>query len=272
MFVPQPVHKLKFSMLAVRPSLRAPARMPCSIQTTVSVSMGGTAAWHIKNTSIITVGDQNFVKLKATEYGLVRLVTEGIVDRMPKNPSLWNCPGFKRLTKLRNERQAADLTADNPASDLFDGGRTAQKKARRTAGELRDMRSTPTLIQVDVPTAANMKTIPMVRPAHPCEDVCIPLDSEIIEHVVLSIRECELSAELLSTKRCYNPEELPKGVWRSSDRNGYLVKVCQPDGLNACLKRVRTKEAAEDLIASQGGAVPIGDGDAEVDIELGDTA
>ena len=78
-----------------------------------SVATGGKVAWTIKPADVVKIGDDAFVKLKAYDYSLVRLVAEGVV-KVPKNPSLTNCPGLQELIKLRNETQPRALHSLRP--------------------------------------------------------------------------------------------------------------------------------------------------------------
>ena len=246
--------------------------MPLSIEKQVIVKMDGKA-WSVKENNLITINESEFIKLPGSEYGLLSLVCHGIIIGGVKSLSLSQSPGLKKLMMIRNEQQREDLASESGASQacaLFGkagvGAKPAAKRHRRSMAEIRELRDAPVLLNVTLPEVLGhpAKIIQMVRPVHPCDDLCVPLDSDIIEHIVLFIREQGLSRDLLSKKRLYKAagHDAPAGIWRS--KTGFVVnlKQRQDDEANGQkFKRVKTLEDAINALAgtSDDQPVPIGD-------------
>ena len=64
--------------------------------------------------------------------------------------------------------------------------------------------------------------ISTVKPAHPCDDFYVPLDSDSIDHIVMFMREAGIESDSLVSKRQYGGVGREKGVWLNG--NGVLVK------------------------------------------------
>ena len=52
----------------------------------------------------------------------------------------------------------------------------------------------------------------MVKPAHPCDEVCVKLDASSLEQIVLFIRDCGADVDSLVGRRQYGGPT--PGVWR----------------------------------------------------------
>jgi hypothetical protein len=197
---------------------------------------------------MVTVNGEQFIKLPAYDQGLVRCIAEGMVDKLPKNPTLSKCSGFAELVKLRNEQQADDLTPACKGAALFEesdiqGG----KRVKMSAKDRRELRDTPTAVSVNVEGVI----VPMVRPAHPCDDLCVMMKDTIIDHIVQFIRSKGITADTLESKRAYRTQELPKGIYGSKDGT-YVVKLPTGDSGGHKYKRAKTLDSA--IAALQVGA------------------
>jgi hypothetical protein len=215
----------------------------CTIERFVSVAMGGKVAWTIKPADVVKIGDDAFVKLKAYDYSLVRLVAEGVV-KVPKNPSLTNCPGLQELIKLRNETHAKSFTqpAAADAAALFEAQEVQQPKRRKqSVADVRSMRGSPTVLVISMPLDGTVKDIPMARPAHPCDELCIKLEPDVIEAVIRFIRGAGVTEDDLLNKRAYRSADLPKGVW-TTKAGQYVVKLAA--GSDCKYKRAKTAQQA----------------------------
>jgi hypothetical protein len=215
----------------------------CTIDHIYSVSMGGRAAWNIKPSDVIKVGDDDFVKLKAYDYSLVKLVCEGVMEHVPKNATLSNCPGFVELIKLRNDVQAKSFQpAAAAAAALFEAPQVQQtKRKKQSAAEVRRMRDSPTAFTVSLQLKDSVRYIPVIRPAHPCDEVCVKMEPEVLEAVICFVREAGMSEDDLVNKRSYRTEDLPKGVW-STKGGQYVVKLGA--GSDGKYKRAKTAQQA----------------------------
>lgn len=204
--------------------------MPVTIEHITVLNIGGSADWKVKKGQIVEVDGQQFVKLRSSEYSLVRLVTEGMLGdgKLPKNPSLSACTGMRELVRLRNEKQRHELTSEvQPQSALFKGTVAPPRKTiRQTSAKIKDLRDNPQSLTVDVPGFDGRPTMPiqMIRPVHPCDDIAVPLNEEQLDHVFGFIRHLGIDADTLSAKRVYASSGSEcRGIWKSGD--GYVVKT-----------------------------------------------
>lgn len=225
--------------------------MPVTIEHHIVIAMGGKAGWKVKPHQVVAVGESQFVRLQPTDGTLVRMLCDGMLgdNKLPKNPTLATCPGFRELQKLRNEQQRVELQADVPACGLFEQGNQEVKKVRRTAAAVKELRENPQMLHVQV-VGEGQKTmvIDMVRPVHPCDDLAVRLDSEMLEFIFDFIRHRGISADLLQATRAYASSG-SDGVWKFGD--GFVVKVKAEDG--AKYKRAKTVEQAVEMVQAMAG-------------------
>ena len=78
-----------------------------------------------------------------------------------------------------------------------------KQRVRLNAAQLNDRKATPSILSVEVPgTGGNPSLcISMVAPVHPCHNVCIKMDEDTIEHVVLFIRGRGIEVLTLTQQR-----------------------------------------------------------------------
>ena len=195
--------------------------MPAEIRRNIAVSLGGKVEWKIMPKRVQEIDGTEFVKIQPHDKGFIRLASEGIVASVPRNATLCHCEGMKELLRLRNEKQRSDFEAAAPRPEpcgLFDappGEEPAKKRARSMLkrAQQRELRQSPELLSMDLPATeehGEPVTIKVVRPAHPCDDLCIELAPEPIERVIAFIRYMGISSHMLVKKRRYErrlPEE-----------------------------------------------------------------
>jgi hypothetical protein len=232
--------------------------MSCTLFTQVSVSMGGTSLWKVKQSLMCEINGESFVKLQASDPGFAKLVCETMVAKLPKNCSLSQCPGLSTLMSLRNSKQADELQepVGDGAAALF--GTAAAKPSKRQKRTGNDDRK-PDIINVDVQRSSCTLTVPMVRPSRRRDDLCVPLKAEIIEHIVLFIREAGISQDDLEPKRVR--DDVPRGVWVDKNRKGFIVKIVNEDK-DVWWKRAKTVEEATAMLGQSSGSLPLCDGNA----------
>ena len=215
----------------------------CTIERVATVAMDG-AVWTVKQDMIVCVDSKDWVKIKASDQGFVRLVCVGIVDKLPKNATLTKSPGMQELIAARN--QQATVVAGHA---LF-GDAVPKKKAKRPTGTARSMRESPTTVDVNLSHGGVAFTLPMVRPAHTSQHICVPLDADVIERLVMFIRnKGGIEAGSLTDKRQYTKPDKAVGVWRAGD--GYVTKIPQGG-----YKRAKTYEEAVELVTNHEASMP----------------
>ena len=181
---------------------------------------------------MVNIGGDDFVRLRANDRGLVKLVCEDEVD--VRNPSLSGCPGFARLIQARNECDVEEQE-DQPSNAVLFDKPQPKKQKKRSAATIRAIKDNPTVIDVPIPGYdGNMMNIPMATPVRPRDDVMVRLQADVLDHVVMSIRPAGICLD----KRTYRPEDLPKGVYKRGE--GYVVNIKTDDGV--AYKRCKTMD------------------------------
>jgi hypothetical protein len=207
--------------------------MPVSIRYEAFISLNnGKATWHVKAKDITHIQGVDVIALRTESYSFVKLVTEGILPKVPKNLTLANCDGVKLLQQLRNEAQCHALRCEEvatPARKLF-GTTPAVKATRRLALEQRRVtqkRDGDTLIDVCVPMVGELdtQTIKMASPLKSTE--YIRVDIESLEHVLLFIRAHGLNFD---EKRAYM-QSGEVGVWVHKGRKRPYYSASNREGV-----------------------------------------
>ena len=168
--------------------------MNVKIDITYTVAFADSPRWKVKADNVKTVDGTSFVKVRPYNESFCRFVVHDCWALPKRNrPSLAQCPGWKPLPKCRNDtvlEQQKD--PEHEATSLF-GTDTRQdkKKTRFNAAQLQEMRDNPEVMEFPVPGAAGRPTLNVstLEPAHPCDDLYVPLDSDSIEHIVLFMRD-----------------------------------------------------------------------------------
>ncbi len=201
--------------------------MPVTIETAFQISMDGSSHWKVSGDRLKCINGKHFVKLRAYDYSLISLVMNDVAD-LPKaqssakrNFSLANVLGYKSLINLRNkcveEQTAESSESDKAALDLFGAPDQKRKnKPRMNASQLKELRDSPQLFELEVPGVGERPAlrITMLRPVHPCDELCVELDADVIEHLIHFIRGQGVTMEALSDRRDYKSLEC-KGLWRN---------------------------------------------------------
>jgi len=223
--------------------------MQVSIQRSIVVSLGGKVEWKVKPAQLVTVDDEQFIKLPTWEPSLCKLICEGVIDgKLPKSVTLSQCQGFKLLLKLRNEQQCLELTESGGGgvNKLFGNVPKMQKKQRRSAGAIREMRDNPQVITISLPDTDGLtnSSLRMVRPVHACDDLCVPLQESCLETVVKFIRNNGIDMDAVAKKRAYRSAGTgSNGIWKNG--NDYVVKLGGASGIEGPTKFRRFKTLHE---------------------------
>ena len=206
--------------------------MPVTVETAFQVSMDNSPVWKVATDRLRKIGDQWFAKFRSYDQSLVNLVLhEFFADnadsfqaprRSSSRLSLAGLPGFKALLKLRNdcvlELESADAKteAEVAAESLFDcSSKKRSATPRMNASRSKDIRGSPEVLEVSVPGFGEgpALAISMVKPAHPCDELCIKVDADTIEHCIVFIRNHGITVDRL-TRRGYGSSEC-KGLWKN---------------------------------------------------------
>jgi len=225
--------------------------MQATIDRQVTITFGGKAKWIVKSAAIVNGDDMEFVKLRTSDFTLIKLLAEGVVGNLPKNPSLATCPGIRDLIRLRNEQQRSDLATEvPPKKSLFDG-QPATKK-RHTMVQLKRLRDKPEALKITVPgyDGRDAMEISVLRPVHPCDELAVHLSQPELTFVLGFIRHAGIDESMLQAKRVYASAGSERGVWKLG--LGFVVKT-ENDGY----KRAKTLEDAVRLKHS--GPAPLTD-------------
>ena len=179
-----------------------------------------------------------FVNVSPINQSLVRLVADGVCElpTSKKSLTLAGCPGFQQLLELRNEKHKADwlLTSTAGSSEgarkLFSAKpskASPKKMQKRSAGALRELRQSPTVMLIRVPGVNGSPSleVEVARPVHPCDVLAVRLEPTAIEHVLLFLRS-SVTTDALKSAREY-AQSGQKGVWQRKN-SACLVKRPDP--------------------------------------------
>ena len=234
--------------------------MSLTIERYLAIRMGGRAEWKVRPALLIDVQGESFIKLPASEGGFVKLVCEGHIEgSLPRNATLSHSQGLRELMDLRNTKQSEEFRlAAGQAQEcaLFAAApeRAAQpakaKRPKRTLREVREARESPEVFEVEVPGSDGQppKSVRMIRPVNPRDDLCVPVDAAVVEHIVRFIRSHGIYREILELKRNYKSagQDTPKGIWKID--KGFVVKLPGSEDGTAKWKRVSSVDAAIGLL------------------------
>ena len=252
--------------------------MSVRIETCYQVKMDASTPWKVAMDSWKLVEGEVFVKLKPYEQSFVQLVCHDLALELPKYKkklSLANCEGFKALVKLRNDVAAsleqseadAENADDAKTESLFGkgdeteaGNKKIKKVPRMNAARLQSLREFPELMDVSIPGGSERPSllITFIRPAHPCDEMCVKLEPDSIAQIVHFIRDQGVDADDLQNRRSYGNIGAAPGVWKNGSA-GLIRKINRdeeddPDG--CCSKKYKTlKGSGQD----DAGSLPVDD-------------
>ena len=205
-------------MLVVGLSSICFANMQVNIEVCYSVSFENSPQWMIKAEDVKTVDNVVFVKVRPCDPQFCKFLAHGFLE-LPKRcrPSLAQCPGWKALLKCRNDKALEQTANPDQEASLFgsDQKQTA-KKLVRNAAQLQELRDNPEVMEFTVPGVEGSPdlNVSTIKPAHPCDGLCLPLDGDSIQHVVLFLRDVGVDLDNLLSKRQYGGMDMG-GVWRN---------------------------------------------------------
>ncbi len=216
--------------------------MPVVVEAAFEIQMDGSPTWRVATDRLKRIDDQWFIKVRPWDRSFVALVTHDLFKLPPTKTgrlSLAGATGSKALLKLRNDavcdQDKTTDTQDAAAEALFeapDENGKRSKKPRMNAARLQELREAPEIFEFTIPGADGRPALAIsaVRPAHPCDELCIKLDADTVEQMVHYIRSEGVEVDDLISRRNYGAEE--KGVWRNGSAG--LVRKLQQESDDDC--------------------------------------
>lgn len=208
--------------------------MPVTVEVAYTVSIDGSAPWKVSGDLVRVVDGLSFVKVRPWDPQFVRLVVHDFL-KLPKGarPSLAQCPGFKEVLRLRNSHVAEFCAEPEPTEPSLFGNTVAKKKAKVTrmnATKLAELREAPAVMEFTVPGVSGCPplNISAIKPIHPCDDLCVRLDGDTLDHLVAFMRAEGVDIDSLTTKRQYGNGGNAPGVWRNGSA-GLIRKLVACD-------------------------------------------
>ena len=234
--------------------------MVLTIERKLVVKMDGKAEWKVRQSLLIDVQGESFIKLAATEGGFVKLVCESQFEgSLPKNATLSHSQGLREPTNLRNNKQSEEFrlaAGQGQECALFDAPPEAAaepakaKRPKSTWRQVQEARESPEVFEVEVPGTGGQppKSVRMLRPVNPRDDLCVLADAEMFEHIVLFIRSYGINRDTVEQKRNYKSagQDTPKGIWKTG--KGFVVKLPGVEDGTRKYKRVSSMDAAIGLL------------------------
>ena len=220
--------------------------------------------WIVKDA--IVINEENYVSLPRRKASCCTFARMCCKDS-PTDVSLVASIGYTQLAQMRNLKQAEDMASGDvcpkePAPlpsgqtnlrQLFSAQladcTTPIKRPSMTRSRMKEVRQNKELIEVTIPAFGEFSEmrVSMMRPAHPSEDIIVPLDADVISRIVEFIKFKGFDENLMRQKR---DPRLPRGVWPRRHKNGtvkYYKKTMGEDGSDVSkLRRVSIKFEDDD--------------------------
>ena len=180
-----------------------PVVVASRLSYTVSIDADDSRVWRVPDALVSSIDGEAYVKLQAHCTSLVKLLCPNSLDKA-KNVTLAHTIGMKRLRELRN---SCATTADDPSPSgvnrLF--GPPVQKKLRKSADRVQQMRKTKETIDVTIPKFGEYEDtiVEMVVPAHPNDDIICPLKNLPLNVLFAFLEHNGVSRDELTKKRQY---------------------------------------------------------------------
>ena len=193
-------------------------KMKVMIETVVRVKFGAAKSkWDVRSDAIINADGVSFIKLRAYDCGLVRLITHGCENPPPLGFTLSASTGLRKLVSARNEAERIASSKSGPAVVSLCLEEITPTKKRRSRAEIKSVRSDPRPIRITVPSSdgADSFELDVLRPAHPRDEIAVPLDPGMLERVFRFIQAEGFSEDLVAKR----DRDLPKGVWQRRATN-----------------------------------------------------
>ena len=190
--------------------------------------------WIVKDA--IVINEENYVSLPRRKASCCTFARMCCKDS-PTDVSLVASIGYTQLAQMRNLKQAEDMASGDvcpkePASlpsgqtnlrQLFSAQladcTTPIKRPSMTRSRMKEVRQNKELIEVTIPAFGEFSEmrVSMMRPAHPSEDIVVPLDADVISRIVEFIKFKGFDENLMRARR---DPRLPKGVWPRRHKDG----------------------------------------------------
>ena len=241
--------------------------MLATLKSAYEVSLPCTPhMWKIPSKDVISMDGNIFVKLCTRNSSL-----SSLIGNVGGFLCLTRSDGYKALMKLRNhetEIQNAELQKEEAAlageCNLFDEVKKIKKRISRSdAARERANRSRTVDVELELDNCDTV-VVTMLRPVHTSDHIYIKFVEDNVSYVLHWLRHHSFSEH----KRPRNPDNLPKGVYRQS--NKFMVVYTAADG-STKRKRHHDIESALAFHADPAAADDAGDDD-EAESELLDVA
>ena len=238
--------------------------MPVVVERMFSITIDDSSAWRVPSELTRDVDGRTFVKLRAYEPGLIRLICHDTVELKKERCSLHNVPGWRALLELRNEAAFPEEVAKaQPASASLFGADAKvppkKPKARLRASQLQALRDSPSVLEFEIPGGVGPGLlVASLKPAHPGDDMWVLLDNDSIEQVIRYVRIHGVSLDSLTNRRVYSRSS-SQGGWRMGSA-GIVRKIQigdpeeEPDAENC--KKYRTVSGCKRQVVQ---AAPLAD-------------
>jgi hypothetical protein len=246
--------------------------MPMTIELMHVMKLDDSPEWRVSKNLICEVGGETFVKLRAYDMGLVRMVCHGVLELPKRNYklSLAQLDGYSSLYNLR-QAKVSDLTgvaAQSSGRAELAGGCSAPVDAgtakRRksyvlTATQLQELREQAQVMDFEVPAVGALPAmiVQCIRPSHPKDELTVKLCPDTLYHLIMYIRELGITEDELQNRRQYRDPNCPEGFikWGSA---GYVAK--QKPGEESQAKYVTmTKKRMQASPTESPSSVPLTD-------------
>ena len=209
-------HLVRLAQELRGPSIRRSDKMPVSMQKSYDIQMNDSPVWKVRAADLRIVDEVELVRVLPYKGTFVKLVCHGVVDvpnNIKDNASLATTEGWRKLMELRNKAglpQTSEVKAEpkTVAQMLFGAAApAAPKKPRQNAAELVALRSTPALMNMDVPGVDDgpALAITVLKPVHPCDELWVRCDADTIEQIVKFIQHCGIDRDDVYRRRAYQP-------------------------------------------------------------------
>ena len=201
--------------------------MPIVSRNVTHISFDGSPEWRVTDKMLKDVNGVPFVKLSPIDQTLCRAVAHGHCRIKSKlNLSLTQIPGFIKLRDLRNCLQAEDMleSCQHPAEGavaLFGDStrRTVKKRKKVSAHEPRNDNAESIALRIeacDDTEWSEAVTIEVIRPVHPCDDIYVKMDVDMIHIILKFIRHWGMEEDDFTKRRAYGSTD-HKGIYKNKD-------------------------------------------------------
>ena len=170
----------------------------------------GQAAWKIPADLILEFDGTTWVKLTAWNRGLCAFICDEIDSKqMPRNASLCSCVGFLQLKQMRNDalsKKEGSEQESTGAAKLFGGEANSQDGIPKRRKVCKAAKEDIATIMFELAAVADLPNTCITArvPARRNDDLIVPLEPNILKHIIEFIRHKGVSIEDLVTKGAYD--------------------------------------------------------------------